>query len=150
MSITSITETASGIVILVNGDYEYFIPKIQYADEINGSSAWIDHLLEKKWADKESLYKLASILSKYTKGSKIDWQKTFYTVERMFFIWEIVEQEPMTPSHVVEGIPIYPSSEFSKKTFRMIEIGRETATEENRVQMKLLVDQNLNMFRVKL
>ncbi len=148
MSITSITETANGIEILVNGDYEYFIPKIQYADEIEGSSAWIDHLLEKKWADKESLYKLASILSKYTKGSKIDWLNTFYTVERMFFIQEIVHQEPMTPSHVVEGIPIYPSSEFTKRTFRMIEVGQETATEQNRVLMKSLVDQNLRRFKV--
>jgi hypothetical protein len=150
MSITSITETANGIIILVNGDYEYFIPKIQYADEIDGSSAWIDHLLEKKWADKESLYKLASILSKYTKGSKIDWQKTFYTVERMFFIRNIAEREPMKPSHQVGDIKIYSSDEINRSALRMIKIGRETATEENRMIMKEEVTQNLERFQVRL
>jgi hypothetical protein len=150
MNITSITEQAEGILILVNDGYEYFIPKIQYADERDGSSEWIDHLQEKKWADKDSLYELASILSKHTKGSKIDWQQTFYTVERMFFIREIVDREPMKPSHVVDGISIYPSSEYTKKTFRMIEVGRETATEENRILMRKLVDQNLKRFHVRI
>ena len=149
MNITSITEQAEGILILVNDDYEYFIPKIQYTDERDGSSEWIDHLLEKKWADKESLYKIAAILSKHTKESKIDWQQTFYTVERMFFIREIVDREPMKPSHVVEGIPIYSSSEFTKKTFRMFEVGRETATEENRDLMNKQVILNLGRFKIR-
>lgn len=148
MSIKYIEEQQNGILILVNDGYEYFIPKIQYADERDGSSEWIDHLQEKKWVDKESLYKIAAILSKHTKGSKIDWQKTFYTVERMFFIREIVDREPMKPSHVVAGVSIYPSSEYRKKTFRMIEVGRETATEENRALMNKRVAQNLENFQV--
>jgi hypothetical protein len=150
MSITSITEQANGILILVNGDYEYFIPKIQYAEERDGSSEWIEHLLEKKWADKGSLYEIAAILSKYTKGSKIDWQKTFYTVEREFFIRENIDREPMKASHVVAGVSIYPSSEYTKKTFRMIEVGRETATEENRLLMNKKVDQNLIRFKISI
>jgi hypothetical protein len=148
MSITSITEQANGILIIVNGDYEYFIPKIQYTEERDGSSEWIEHLLEKKWADKGSLYEIAAILSKYTKGSKIDWQKTFYTVERMFFIREIAESEPMKPSIHFGDIKIYSSDEIDRSALRMIKIGRETATEENRALMKERVAQNLERFHV--
>jgi hypothetical protein len=149
MSITSITEQANGILIIVNGDYEYFIPKIQYAEERDGSSEWIEHLLEKKWADKYSLYKIAAILSKHTKGSKINWQQTFYTVERMFFIREIAESEPMKPCIQVGDIKVYSSDEIDRSALRMIKIGRETATEENRALMNERVAQNLERFRLR-
>jgi hypothetical protein len=50
---------------------------------------------------------------------------------------------------VVDGISIYPSSEFTKKTFRMIEVGRETATEENRDLMNKQVILNLARFKIR-
>lgn len=148
MNITSIKEESSGIIILVNTDYEYFIPKMQYADERDGVSEWIDHLTEKKWADKDSLYRIAAILSKHTKGSKIDWVETFFSVERLFFIREIANREPMKLPQVIHGISVYPSSEYVKKGFRMIKIGLDTATEENRLLMEHKVGENLKRFKV--
>jgi len=145
MNITSITEQANGILILVGDDYEYFIPKARYSEEIDGSSAWIDHLLEKKWADKESLYKIASIISKHTKKSNIDWRKTFYSVERIYFIHEVLDKE--TAKLAKDGQEDCSGSP-TDRTFRMIEVGRETHTEENTILMKKRVDKNLTKFGV--
>jgi hypothetical protein len=148
MNITSITEEANGILILVGDDYEYLIPKLQYADELDGCSEWIEHLLEKKWINKDALYSIAAILSKHTSGSKINWEDTFYSVERSFFIDGITDLEPMKPSYLINGTPIYSGSQYIEKAYRKIEIGRETHTKENTILMKKRVEQNLSKFGI--
>lgn len=92
MNITSITEEKNGVLILVNGDYEYFIPQSRYDENYDGVSGWIQQISEKTWSDIESIYRLGSIISKYTKYSRIDWKATFFLVEKSFFIDKIIQQ----------------------------------------------------------
>lgn len=85
MRITKITEEESGIEILVNGDYDYFIPKFRYNEVIqNHISSWINQIMFKTWADIDSLYRLGAILSKHCTKSDVDWVKTFESAEWHF------------------------------------------------------------------
>jgi hypothetical protein len=87
MRITKITEEELGIEILVNGDYDYFIPKYRYNEVIqNNISSWINQIMFKTWADIDSLYRIGAILSKQCSRSDIDWVKTFELVEWHFDI----------------------------------------------------------------
>lgn len=151
MNITSITEKSDRITILVNGSYEYNIPKREYDREIDGVSDWIHQLLEKKWADKDSLYKVGALLSKHTKDSKIIWRSTFYMVERMFFIREIQDQDELKSNgpEVIGSVEIRSSKSIHDGIMRTIEIGRETHTEENKILMNELVQANMKKYRFK-
>ena len=151
MNITSITEKSDRITILVNGSYEYDIPKREYDREIDGVSDWIHQLLEKKWADKDSLYKVGALLSRHTKDSKIDWESTFYMVERMFFILEIQDQEKLKSDgpEIIGGVEIHSSKSIHDSMMRTIEIGRETHTEENKIIMNKSVQANMKKYRFK-
>jgi hypothetical protein len=82
MKITKIEELEYGLLILVDTDYEYYIPNSDFDRTIaDNMSNWINQLLEKTWSDIDSLYKIASILCKYDFESKIDWLFTFTMVE---------------------------------------------------------------------
>jgi hypothetical protein len=150
MRITCITEESNGLIILVGEEYEYFIPKREYDCDIDGMSDWINQLLEKKWSDKDSLYQVGAILSKYTKNSKIDWKSTFFVVERTFFIREIQEQEQVQPVKTKRAgdIEIHQSQDFFSNLMRAMEIGRETHTKENTKLIKKRVEQNLTKFGI--
>ena len=151
MKINSITEKSDRITILVNGSYEYNIPKREYDREIDGVSDWIHQLLEKKWADKDSLYKVGALLSRHTKDSKIDWESTFYMVERMFFIREIQGQEKLKSDgpEIIGSVEIHSSKSIHDSMMRTIEIGRETHTEENKILMNERVQANMKKYRFK-
>lgn len=151
MNITSITEKSDRITILVNGSFDYNIPKREYDADIEGISDWIHQLLEKTWADKDSLYKVGALLSKHTKDSKIDWKSTFYTVERMFFIREIQDQEKLKSDgpEIIGGVEIHSSKSIHDSIMRTIEIGRETHTEENKILMNESVQANMKKYRFK-
>ena len=81
MKITSITEDHIGILIMIDNEIEYSIPKTAYSENTNGISDWIDDMLFKRWADKDSLYKIGSILSKGCTVGSVDWISTFENVE---------------------------------------------------------------------
>lgn len=151
MNITSITEKNDRITILVNGSYEYDIPKREYDREIDGVSDWIHQLLEKKWADKDSLYKVGALLSRHTKDSKIDWKSSFYMVERMFFIREIQDQEELKSDgpEIIGSVEIHSSNSIHESIMRTIEIGRETHTEENKRLMNQCVKTSMKKYYFK-
>lgn len=110
----------------------------------------INQLLEKKWSDKDSLYQVGVILSKYTKISKIDWKTTFFVIERTFFIREIQEQEQVEPvkTQRVGDVESHQSQDFFSNLMRAMEIGRETHTVENTKLIKKRVEQNLTKFGI--
>ena len=84
MKINKIEEEEHGLLILVDSDYEYFIPQTAYDSVIMGNiSDWVHQVMGKKWADVDSLYKIGSILSKYCSGSGINWVDSFELVEMM-------------------------------------------------------------------
>jgi hypothetical protein len=84
MRITKIEEEEHGLLILIDGDYEYFIPKIAYGLIINGNiSSWIEQIMWKNWADIHSLYRIGAILSQHCPAGTIDWVETFESAELM-------------------------------------------------------------------
>lgn len=48
-------------------------------------SQQIDHLINKTWLEKETLYRLAQITVEYFPQNEIDWKETFKIVERHFY-----------------------------------------------------------------
>lgn len=151
MNITSITEKSDRITILVNGSFDYDIPKREYDREIDGVSGWIHQLLKKPRVDKDLLYKVGALLSRHTKDSKIDWERTFYMVERKFFIREIQSKDELKSDdiEVVDGVKIRSSKSIHDRLMRTIEIGREAHTEENKIIMNERVQANMKKYRFK-
>lgn len=47
-------------------------------------SSWINQLLTKKWADKETLYEFIKIIQDEILINNIDWEKTFHLIEGKF------------------------------------------------------------------
>lgn len=74
---------------------EYSIPKIRLGEleklnlnlyeEDPHNSFWIVHLLEKKWVTKDMLYKIASSIYSYCGRNDINWNETFYVVEKHYY-----------------------------------------------------------------
>tara|TARA_B110000285_G_C15049563_1_gene576227 strand:+ start:411 stop:854 length:444 start_codon:yes stop_codon:yes gene_type:complete len=126
--ITAIEDQSNGILIILNNGYEYFIPKNEF-DSVHGDSisGWIDQLSEKTWADIDSLYKVASIMNKHTKASKIDWDKTFFHIERHFMIKHVADKHEKTNE---TNLPWKSKQYYINRTFKMIEIGSLTHTDE--------------------
>ena len=74
--ITNIELEKKGIVITLSNGSDYFIPKISFDDTLyENVSDWINQIHNKTWMDIDSLYKVGSILSRFSKS--IDWIKTF-------------------------------------------------------------------------
>jgi hypothetical protein len=149
LKITSITVEKEGINILVGDDYDYFIPKIEAGAVINENiSDWVHQIMLKKWSDTNSLYKLGSILSSFPDTSKIDWQDTFFMVEKGDFIEEELSRRVMAqPSFIAEGEA--PPDSFDSILYR-IKLGQELSTDENHDRIKAIVTEKLNQFGFKL
>lgn len=65
----------------------YYIRKDKALGRVRGDSLsdWIIQLLSKKWInDKEILYRIASIIQQERPENKINWAKTFFSVESKF------------------------------------------------------------------
>lgn len=52
--------------------------------EDSNFSLWINQLLSKNWADKETLHELAQIIEKEVPNNNIDWEETFDFIEEKF------------------------------------------------------------------
>lgn len=61
--------------------------------ETKNYSRTISDLINKKWIEKESLYKVAQITDKNFKTHKINWTQTFKMVERLFYYKAIDNHE---------------------------------------------------------
>ena len=78
------------LLIICNGEAIYSIAKSQLADTINlyGNkiSKWIRQLLEKKWADNSLLYQIGYLIQQTYPRNEINWNSTFYMVEKKDYI----------------------------------------------------------------
>lgn len=56
--------------------------------EVNGEnvSDWILQLLDKTWIDYDVLYKVAQTIVRLNPDNSIDWQKTFFMVEKKYYL----------------------------------------------------------------
>lgn len=52
--------------------------------EDSNFSLWINQLLSKNWADKETLHELVQIIEKEVPNNNIDWEETFDFIEEKF------------------------------------------------------------------
>ena len=148
LKITAIEDQRNGILTTLNNGYEYFIPKndfnLLHGDGISG---WIDQLSEKTWSDIDSLYKVASIMSKYIKNSEIDWHKTFFQMERYYMVKHVVDKDEKLDE---TNLPWKSQKAYVERTFKMIEIGRLTNTVEINEKVRDTVQSSIDksFFRV--
>ncbi|UUV22620.1 hypothetical protein [Paenimyroides aestuarii] len=64
----------------------YQIPKNDLGTTLNDGvfSLWINQLLSKNWADKETLYEFVKIVQKEVPENRIDWEEVFQIIESKF------------------------------------------------------------------
>jgi hypothetical protein len=148
MKITSITEDRIGILIMIDNEVEYSIPKTVYSNQIQNMSEWILDLMDKRWADKDSLYRVGRILIQNTIGSKIDWKKTFHVVEKMDFIRDFASEIPMQPKYTVNGIRVFSQQEINKRRFLHEQIADEIDNEEYNTMLQNEVLKNFERFKL--
>ena len=148
MKITSITEDHIGILIMIDNEVEYSIPKTAYSNQIENMSEWILDLMDKRWADKDSIYRVGRILVQNTVGSKIDWKKTFHAVEKMDFIRDVASEIPMQPKYTVNGIRIFSQQEINKRSLRHEQIAAEIDNEEYNTMLQNEVLKNFERFKL--
>ena len=55
-------------------------------------SEWIEHLQSKKWMSQFDLYNLADLIQTEFPNNTINWDETFYPVEKQSFINELFEE----------------------------------------------------------
>lgn len=55
-------------------------------------SEWIEHLQSKKWMSQFDLYNLAALIQTEFPNNTINWDETFYPVEKQSFINELFEE----------------------------------------------------------
>lgn len=74
----------------------YFFKRKELADSriVKGLeiSGWIEHLKNKKWMGKFDLYSLAVLIQKEFPKNTINWEETFYPIEKQDFIKELFEE----------------------------------------------------------
>lgn len=49
-------------------------------------SEWIEHLILKSWIDENTLYSLAALIQKEFPENNINWQETFFPVEKRLYL----------------------------------------------------------------
>lgn len=148
MKITSITEDHIGILIIIDNEIEYSIPKTAYSNQIENMSEWIIDLMNIRWADKDSLYQVGRILIQNTAGSKIDWKKTFHAVEKMDFIRDVASEIPMQPEYTLNGIRVFSQQEINKRRFLNEKIAAEIDNEEYDTMLQNEVLKNFERFKL--
>lgn len=148
MKITSITVDHIGILIMVDNEIEYSIPKTAYSNHIENMSEWILDLMNIRWADKDSLYRVGRILIQNTVDSKIDWKKTFHAVEKMDFIRDVASEIPMQPEYTVNGIRVFSQLEINKRRFLHEQIAAEIDNEEYDTMLRNEVLKNFERFNI--
>lgn len=142
-----IKETTSGIELFTNNPKEpiYTIQKANLAEvivEVNGKiiSDWINHLLSKTWIECHILYEVAQIIVREFPENKIDWESTFFIVEKHFH--DVEAKRKMA----IEN----PSLEKDAATslFNSIQIGKQesNATTTNVILKK--VDDSLQKYKI--
>ncbi len=150
MKITSITEDHIGVLIMIDNEIEYSIPKTAYSKQIQNMSEWILDLMDKRWADKDSIYRVGRILSHNTKGSKIDWKKTFHAVEKIDFMRDVANEIPMQPKYTVNGIRVFSKQAINKRSLLHEQIAAEIDNEEYNTMLQNEVLKNFERFKLAL
>lgn len=143
----SIEEQSTGIVITIDNDYEYIIPKASFQDQEGGISSWIEQLLEKKWADKTMLYEVGAIISKSAGTSEIDWVETFIYVEKFLLLDSQINLDN-PDKNKNDGLSIRPASEIYAEGLRELESTRSLNTEEMHETIKRDVETNLKQYGI--
>lgn len=150
MKITLITQDPIGILIMIDNEIEYSIPKTDYSNHIENMSEWILDLINKRWADKDSLYRVGRILIQNTVGSKIDWKKTFHAVEKMDFIRDVASEIPMQPKYTVNGIRVFSQLEINKRRFLHEQIADEIDNDKYNIMLQNEVLKNFTQFNLRI
>lgn len=81
------TSNAVHIINLSTDHTLYWIRKEELARKRDGNlSEWIMHLMAKRWIDKDMLYQLASEIKRQCPNNSIDWEATFFEVEKHYYM----------------------------------------------------------------
>jgi len=142
-----IKETISEIEIFANDSSNsiYTIPKANLDDalnEVDGKiiSDWINQLLGKTWIEHSILYEVAQIIVREFPKNKIDWQSTFFIVERHFHDEEVKRKMAIeNPDFEKDAIT---------SLFNSIQIGRQKSNETTNNEILKEVDDLLKKYEI--
>lgn len=141
-----IKETDLEIEIIEENSSEVFysIPKAYLEESIDEDgckiSDWINQLLIKTGIEKTILYEVAQIIVREFPENEIDWQATFFMVEKYF------HDNDLKTKYDIEN----PASEKSitNSLFKSIEIGRQTANEVTSKEISEKADSLLKKYGI--
>ena len=116
------------------------LPCIIVKNKIN-ISLWIDQLMDKTWIEKNTLYELASLISKECPTHKINWVSTFFPVEKQEYL-----------NHVKIVKNIYSQNQESNINFDSILEDIRTGIEEQNKdindEIEQIVNNNLKKYKI--
>jgi hypothetical protein len=142
-----IKETISKIEIFANdsNDSIYTIPKANLDDILNKVdgeiiSDWINQLLGKTWIEHSILYEVAQIIVREFPKNKIDWQSTFFMVEKHFHDKEVKRKLAIENPGIEE--------DAITSLFNSIQIGRQESNETTRNEILKNVDDLLKKYGI--
>lgn len=102
-------------------------------------SEWVEHLILKSWIDEDALYNLAVLIQREFPENNINWQETFFPVEKRLYL-----------NHVNKTKKLISGDKESKFSFKnlvdKIETGIEEQNEFVNSQVTKIVDINLKKY----
>lgn len=125
------------ILFYLDGEKIYYIDKFSDLDEvieIEGAkcSSWVLQLLDKIWLnDTSMLYELAKIIQENEPNNEIDWELTFFIVEKKTLLESVASEED------------------AYNFFEKVEIGVRESTPENHRKIKEIVRRKLESMGLK-
>jgi len=105
-------------------------------------SEWISHLMTKTWIEESALYELARIIQNEFPENNINWEETFFPVEKRLYL-----------NHVKMTKKITDEKKNSEVNFdslmESIEIGLEEQNDEVNSEISKIVNKNLSNYGLK-
>jgi hypothetical protein len=121
--------------------------KIRYAElplvRDKDYSEWVMQILPKTWSNTTMLYELAQIIEQEFPENKIDWNKTFFTVEKAKFLDEYGDAL-MPESNSDEGDVSETKGFFEKIKFNKDQSNEEIHNMIDKIVSERLADYGIN------
>ena len=99
-------------------------------------SEWIMQLRHKTWIKTEILYQIASIIKKEFPKNTINWNETFFIVEKVNYL------------EALEGLLLADKEETSESTYEMLKFRRRETNEETQKIVEEIVNKKLSEFEL--
>jgi hypothetical protein len=139
-----------GVRLIIDGDYNYEISKfgMDQIRRVGGDcSDWVLQILNKTWLDDKSiLYQLAQIIQQECPENKIDWESTFFIVEKKEYLDDDIPNFPRELSEKVESQEQRQEQKLFGNLMERVQRGIDESTPEVHQTITEIVLQNLREY----